>query len=142
MTQKALRVHRDTETWKSPPERSHSALRLIESASETPQSRRGIRRKAADPSEKPVPDHCGLCGHHIEGRIVSERRTSGLNLCPQRWFYHEMCWKQLQRMRRIDGSGWEQKRAVLLESRYRASLLDAETGAGFKLSELGLNLTG
>ena len=59
--------------------------------------------------QEPTRNHCGLCGNKIEDRAVTEDRTSGRNMKAQTWFYHEVCWKHLERMRRLDHSSWSSK---------------------------------
>ncbi len=79
-----------------------------------------------DPLEQPTCSHCGLCGNSIEGQAVTEDRTSGRNLKAQTWFYHEVCWKQLERMRRLDHCSWHSHKSINPEIRYCASELGLE----------------
>lgn len=79
-----------------------------------------------DPLEVPTRGHCGLCGNKIEDRAVTELRTSGRNMKAQTWFYHEVCWKQLERMRRLDHS-WQTHQAINPEIRYSASASGIES---------------
>ncbi|HSR70029.1 MAG TPA: hypothetical protein VLU25_19025 [Acidobacteriota bacterium] len=81
-----------------------------------------------DPLERPVRDFCGICGNKIEGRIISEQRASGCNLKPQVWHYHEVCYKQLERMRRHDNNCWAESKPTNPETRYGA--VDAAASYG------------
>lgn len=74
-----------------------------------------------DPLEQPVSSHCGLCGNRIEGRSVTEERVSGRNMKAQTWYYHEVCWKQLERMRRPSGTDYHVHKAVNPDLRYSTS---------------------
>ena len=75
---------------------------------------------SSDPLERPIHNHCGLCGKRIEDLPITECRTSGKNLRSQIWHYHEICWKQLDRMRQIDSSGWRESKAINPDTRYSA----------------------
>jgi len=81
---------------------------------------RSRKKLQQDPLEEPTRSHCGLCATKIEGRAVTELRTSGRNMKAQTWFYHEVCWKQLERMRRLDHS-WHSQQAINPEIRYSAA---------------------
>ncbi|HSR49431.1 MAG TPA: hypothetical protein VLV83_01310 [Acidobacteriota bacterium] len=81
-----------------------------------------------DPLERPVANFCGLCGNKIEGTVISEHRSSGCNLKPQIWHYHQVCFKQLERMRRHDSDCWAESKPTNPETRYGA--VDAASSYG------------
>ncbi len=97
-------------------------LRLVqpdERATKSSGQRTLERPSSRDPLEEPTVSHCGLCGNRIEGQVVSEQRTSGRNLRSQVWHYHEVCWKQLERMRRFDSNScWQTHKQLDIEVRY------------------------
>ena len=74
-----------------------------------------------DPLEQPVSSHCGLCGNRIENRAVTEKRVSGRNRKEQTWYYHEVCWKQLERMRRPSPADSYVHKSVNPDLRYTTS---------------------
>ncbi len=96
---------------------------------EVPGPRKNLQQ---DPLEEPTRSHCGLCGSRIEDRAVTEDRISGRNMKAQTWFYHEVCWKQLERMRRLDHTSWHTHKAINPEIRYRTSKPELD---GFARSE-------
>ncbi len=137
MSRKAATLKK-TEQPSPRPQPSQPRLRLVSPRTipaaprarvDVPRPRKNLQQ---DPLEQPTRSHCGLCGNKIEDRPVTEDRTSGLNMKAQTWFYHEVCWKQLERMRRLDHSSWQSCKAINPEIRYRTSDLELD---GFARSE-------
>lgn len=129
----------------APPPTPKTRLRVVDgrcgkptSASRTDWTRPSPAR-LPDPLEEPVTGFCGLCGNKIEGRAIEEVRVSGANQKRQDWEYHELCWRQLERMRRMDEPEHFLRKSVNPDLRYSVRGRDS---AGLSSPEGFSNLAG
>ena len=86
-----------------------------------PQPRTNWSGRKGSPLEKPNSQFCGLCATRIKGVAVRETRKSGANLRVQVWYYHDLCWRQFDRMRRAEPFEWLEKKPMNPETRFTTS---------------------